>query len=113
MAIYFVAIMCVVGIAVGQLLFKSGAMSWSESGNVFGIQTLSFLLGAVALYGVTSVAWVWVLQKLDLGRAYPIMALAFVLVPVGSYLVFGERFPPRYALGVLLIVGGMMISARA
>jgi drug/metabolite transporter (DMT)-like permease len=58
-------------------------------------------------------AWIWVLQKADLGRIYPLMALAFVIVPIGSHLVFGERFPPQYFVGVALIMIGIVVTVRS
>jgi len=41
------------------------------------------------------------------------MALAFVLVPLGSHLVFGEKFQFQYYLGVALIVSGIVVATRA
>ena len=67
----------------------------------------------MALYAITSIAWVWVLQKTDLGRVYPLMALAFILVPLSSHMVFGERFPAHYWVGVALIAVGIVIAVRA
>lgn len=113
MVTYLVALLCVLGIAVGQLLFKSGAMALTAAGSWYAPRAALALFAAVSLYGITSLAWVWVLQKAELGRVYPLMALAFVLVPVGSYLVFGERFQWQYFLGVALIMLGIVIAVRA
>jgi drug/metabolite transporter (DMT)-like permease len=110
---YLVAIMCVIGIAVGQILFKFSAASLQRSGSFFDSRTMLILVSAFALYGLTTIAWIWVLQKAELGRIYPLMALAFVLVPVGSYFVFGERFQPQYFVGVAMIVTGIVVTVRA
>jgi drug/metabolite transporter (DMT)-like permease len=56
---------------------------------------------------------VWLLQKIELGRIYPVMALAFILVPAGSHLVFGERFQNQYFVGVILIMLGIIVAVRA
>ena len=109
MIIYVAAILCVVGLAIGQILFKITANALSESGTFFAIKPAAILFAALCLYGATSVAWVWVLQKVELGRVYPLMALAFILVPLGSYLVFGERFQPQYFIGVALIMIGIVV----
>lgn len=109
---YSIAVLCVLGIAAGQILFKLSATSLQASGSFFDVRTATTLLAAFALYGVTTIGWVWVLQKIPLGRAYPIMALAFILVPIGSYLVFGERFQPMYFVGVALIAMGIIIVMR-
>lgn len=112
-AVYSVALFCVVGLAVGQILFKMSAIRVLESGTFFALKPFFLLMSAVSLYGVTSVAWVWVLQRAELGRIYPIMALAFVLVPLGSFFIFGEQFNLYYFLGVAFISVGIVISVFA
>lgn len=112
MTTYLVAWLCVVGMAVGQILFKLSSSNLSEGG-LLSTKTAIPLLAAIVLYGITSLAWVWVLQRADLGRIYPVMAMAFVLVPVASHLVFGERFSPQYVLGVALIVVGIIVAVKA
>ncbi|MGV0959945.1 MAG: EamA family transporter [Limnohabitans sp.] len=112
MIIYVTAILCVVGLAVGQILFKVSATALSESGTFFAIKPAATIFAAMSLYGLTSVAWVLVLQKVELGRVYPLMALAFVLVPLGSHLVFGERFQTQYLVGVGLIMAGIIITIK-
>jgi len=113
MITYIVALVCVFGIAVGQILFKLSASELHRSGSLFDFKTASILFAALALYGLTTIAWIWVLQKSDLGKVYPLMALAFIVVPIGSYFVFGERFSPQYFVGVVLIMLGIVIAVRA
>jgi len=113
MIVYVAATLCVVGLAVGQILFKVSANALSESGTFFSIKPAAILFAAMCLYGITSIAWVWVLQKVELGKVYPLMAMAFVLVPFGCHLVFGERYQPQYFIGVAAIMIGIIISARA
>jgi drug/metabolite transporter (DMT)-like permease len=96
--VQFVAILCVVGLAIGQILFKVSAISFNQAGNLFASKPLVILFFAMSLYACTSIAWVWVLQKAELGRVYPFMALAFALVPLGSYIFLGERFHSQYFL---------------
>jgi drug/metabolite transporter (DMT)-like permease len=110
---YLVVIICVIGIAAGQILFKLSALALQRSGSFFDPNTAMILCSAFILYGLTTIGWVWALQKADLGRLYPILALTFVLVPLGSYLVLGERFQPIYFFGVALIVVGIMITVRS
>ncbi len=94
MLTYIAAMACVVGLAVGQIMFKYSAASWNETGSIFSPKTAASLVAAMALYAVITIAWGWVLQKLELGRAYPLMALAFVIVPICSHFVFKEHFTP-------------------
>lgn len=113
MTVYIVAFFCVLGLAVGQILFKASSLALSQAETFFNVKVMISLFAAMCLYGITSIAWVWVLQKVDLGKVYPLMALAFVLVPIGSHLVFGERFQLQYFVGVILIVLGIFIAVRA
>lgn len=110
---YLLAIICVIGIAAGQILFKMSSSSLSKSGSWFDVHTLTILFSAFALYGLTTILWVYVLQRADLGKIYPLMALAFVIVPIGSHLIFGERFQPQYMIGVALIIVGIVVAVKA
>lgn len=112
MFIYSIAILCVLAIAIGQLLFKAGAAALVESGSVFALKPALLLIVAIGWYGLTTLAWIWVLQKAELGRVYPLMAMAFVLVPLGSYFVFGERFHTQYFVGIAMIMAGIIITLR-
>jgi drug/metabolite transporter (DMT)-like permease len=109
---YFIALLCVLGIAVGQILFKLSASSLHKTGSFFAQETLITLISALALYGITTLAWIWVLQKIDLGKAYPLMALAFLLVPIGSHFFLGEKFQVQYFVGVALIMTGIVVALR-
>lgn len=111
--VYLIAVLCVVGIAAGQIMFKLSASSLQRAGTFFDMKTLLILGSAFALYGLTTIAWVWVLQKIDLGKAYPLMAMAFVLVPIGSYFVLGERFQTQYFIGVLFIMFGIVLAVKS
>lgn len=113
MITYVIALICVIGIAAGQILFKLSASTMQKSGTIFDLNTLVTLFSAFALYGITTLAWVWVLQKIELGKVYPLMALAFVLVPIGSHFFFGERFQPQYFVGVAVIIAGILIAVKA
>jgi len=112
MTAYVVAFFCVVGLAIGQLLFKLSSTALALTGSLFSLKSALPLIAAIFIYGITSIAWVWVLQKVELGRVYPMMALAFVFVPLGSYFIFGERFHAQYLIGLGMIVVGIIITIR-
>ncbi len=113
MGLYASALLCVIGLAVGQILFKLSAAELSHGEVLYNYKALTFFLFAVIIYGVTSIGWVYILRSIELGRIYPLMALAFILVPAGSYFVLGERFQPQYYIGVVLIVVGIIVAVRS
>lgn len=113
MLVQIIAILCVFGLSIGQILFKVSAASLAQTGSFFAFKTAILLFSAMSLYAITSIAWVWVLQKVELGSIYPLMALAFILVPLGSYLVFDERFSNQYFIGILLIMIGIVVVVKS
>ncbi|GHU35111.1 hypothetical protein AGMMS50256_29770 [Betaproteobacteria bacterium] len=113
MITYAVAFLVILGMTIGQILFKISSTALTESGSFFALKPAMTFFAAICLYGITSMAWVWVLQRVELGRIYPLMALAFVLVPLGSHFVFGERFQLQYFLGVALIMVGIFITVKS
>lgn len=104
------AFLCVVGISVGQVLFKSAAISFEAAQSIFVLRPMLVLFAALVLYAVTTVGWVFVLSKLSLAKAYPLMALAFVFVPFLSVFVFNEQIGLRYIIGVVFVVLGVALS---
>jgi drug/metabolite transporter (DMT)-like permease len=65
-------------------------------------------LGAAVLAGA---CWMLAIARLDVGFAYPFMALSFVLVPIGSKLLFGETLPVVQIFALALIIAGVTLSA--
>lgn len=106
-------LVCVLGISLGQLLFKKAALlipsnaSWQHW--IFN----GWLVTALALYGATTLLWVWVLRTAPLHLAYPFMGLAFVLVPVLGWLLLREPLHLQTVLGGVLILAGIALAARA
>jgi drug/metabolite transporter (DMT)-like permease len=108
---HLIALACVVGIASGQVLFKFCAQAFREYG-LWATQTLALFVLSAMLYAVTTIVWIWILAHAELGKVYPIMALAFVFVPLASFLVFGERFSQAYLIGLVMIVVGVGLTVR-
>jgi len=104
-----------IGMAGGQLLFKLAAMRSSPgptlSERVFDLVQNRYFLAALALYGGLSLLWVWILTITPLSRAYPFVALAFVLTPLLGGLVFEETITVRLAAGIALILCGLFFVA--
>jgi uncharacterized membrane protein len=106
----FLAILCVTGISIGQILFKLSASGFQKAQTILYLPSLFILTAALALYGLTTLGWVWVLQTASLSRVYPIMALAFVIVPLLGHFFLRETLSLSYGLGILLIIGGIVLT---
>lgn len=108
-----ITIGCVVGISLGQLLFKKAATAMPDTATWQHWVFNPWLIFALALYGITTLVWIWVLRHAPLHLAYPFMGLAFVLVPCLAWLFLGEPIQIPTILGGALILIGIAIAARA
>jgi drug/metabolite transporter (DMT)-like permease len=111
----YLATLCVVMIAAGQLLFKLSTNAMKAPGleGLLNTRALVILGLALLVYGAATIGWVLVLRQAPLNRIYPFMALAFVLVPLGSRYFLGEPLAPQYWAGVALLVAGLVLIGRA
>ncbi|QXL84442.1 hypothetical protein [Comamonas sp. NLF-1-9] len=108
-----VTLLCVLGISLGQVLFKKAALSLADTNELMNWISNSWLLAAIILYGVTTVVWIWVLRQAPLHLAYPFMALAFILVPLLAKLLLNEPIHAQTFVGGTLILVGITITAHA
>lgn len=110
MIAYIAAVVCVLGLAAGQLLFKLSAQMLTAPVQPPLVRTLGVLAAAGLLYALMTVLWVWVLTRVELGRVYPIMALSFVVVPLGNHLIFKTELHFHMVLGSGIIALGIVLS---
>ena len=103
--------LCVAMIAAGQLLFKLVALRSAAVPDAgLAAHWLNWpFLAALAIYGAATILWIWVLRFIPLNIAYPVFALAFIIVPVASYLMFREPLGWHHAVGGALIIGGVLV----
>ena len=71
------------------------------------------VLSALGAAILAAICWMLAVERLQVGYAYPFMALSFVLVPLGSTFLFGEPLPSAQLLGLALIILGVTVSALA
>ena len=65
-------------------------------------------IAALFVYGTATLLWIVLLQRVPLSRAYPFAALGFVLVPLASAWLFGERISVPYVLGAAFVIVGIV-----
>jgi len=104
----------------GQLVIKARVAVHTAQGGAGGkLHYLALMfsdlwvLSALAAAVAAAVFWMLAIQRLDIGYAYPFVALSFVLVPIGATALFGEPLPLTQLLGIALIIAGVTVSALA
>lgn len=102
-----------VGMSAGQLLFKLASRPIGEAATTESKLAAAvfnaYFAAAVVLYLVLSLVWIWVLSFTPLSKAYPFVALAFVLTPAAAALFLGESISLRLLIGLALIGAGLLI----
>lgn len=99
------------GLSAGQVLFKLGAVQLERDGAPTPIPLLNVpIAAALLIYVVSTVFWITALRALPLRVAYPVSALAYVLVPVLGHFFLSEPLGPRTLVGAAFIIAGIAIA---
>ena len=104
-------LLCVICISIGQLLFKKAAGALPAAPTLGDWVTNVWLLCSLALYGLTTLGWIWILRHAPLHLAYPFMGLAFLIVPTLAWAFLGEPLHWRTIVGGALIMAGVALAS--
>jgi len=102
-------------LACGQILFKAAAQSLKgpigfDTQTVFQLVTNPYLVLGLTVYGFATLYWVLLLRNIELSKAYLIIALALVLVPLAGTFLFREPFTARLIAGLIIILIGLAVA---
>ena len=110
-----IGLLCVIAISGGQILFKLASAVGGEAAherlNLY-MYFNWYLLISLVIYALATVFWVWLLSQVPLKKAYPLMSIAFFLVPLMSRVFLMEALEARVLVGALCICFGVFISVR-
>jgi len=112
-------VLCSVTPAVaGQLILKYAIgrmnLSMEETGPVgyyVRLFTTPIVLLGFLMYGVSSLFWLFILSKLPLSLAYPLVSMGYVLVVFFSWLLLREHVGIGRMAGVAVICCGVALLA--
>jgi undecaprenyl phosphate-alpha-L-ara4N flippase subunit ArnE len=98
---------------LGQIAQKFAVEQWQ--GRFPGVASMlrtGWLWLAVGCLGAGMLLWLLVLQRLEVGIAYPMLALNFVFITlIGRYL-FKESVDLRHWMGVAMILSGVLLLGQ-
>jgi multidrug transporter EmrE-like cation transporter len=114
-------VLCSVTPAVaGQLILKYAIsrlnLSMDETGPVgyyVRLFTTPIVLLGFFMYGLSSLVWLFILSKLPLSLAYPLVSMGYVLVVFFSWLLLREHVSLTRLLGVAVICLGVVLLATS
>lgn len=121
-ASYVYIIVCAVLTVLANLLMRYGLLKsgglvlnrgdWLASWGATLAQP-TFLVGVV-LYGLAAVVWFYALSITEVSSGYPLLVgLTFAFVTLGAIVVFKESLNLLKIAGILIILTGIVILARA
>ena len=109
-----------IGLSVAAQFFLKAGMAGAEAkqllalpmtlGIAFKVLSNGYVLIGFLLYGLGALAWLSVLSKWDVSKAYPLVGLGFALA-VGIGLLTGEHITAVRVIGVTLICAGVWMVA--
>ncbi len=98
---------------LGQVAQKFAVESWRGPSQGIAHKLRSpWLWLALASLGFGLLVWLLVLQRLEVGIAYPMLSLNFVLITLVARYLFKESIDTRHWLGVALIIAGVVLLGR-
>ena len=104
-------LLCVVLNASGQILFKAAGAAQSDASLLSAFFQVE-AWGGFVIYGVSAVCWLWILSRVELSLAYPLLSLTFPIVVGLSAILFSESISSMGWTGVGVIVIGVSLLAK-
>jgi multidrug transporter EmrE-like cation transporter len=101
--------------AVGQLMLRQVARVLTAPSQVglwrwlLSVFTSPTILAAFVLFAVSALLWIAALRETPLTVAYPMVALSYIIIFVGSYFLFAEPITLTKLLGAVLVVAGIIV----
>ena len=107
--------------ACAQLLLKLGMKEIDTANGMLsnGISSLlhvifsPLVLSGLTVYGLSTIAWLWVLSKVDLSIAYPFLGISFIFTLLFGVFLLDEELSAYKLIGTLMIVMGCFLVAKA
>lgn len=114
---YLVALTSILLGAVAQFFLKMGVTAIQQR-SATSLELLKqgltniYLWAGVCIYGASLLLWFFVLSKMELSKAYPMVSLGYVFTLILGYFFLSESITVAKVAGIGLILIGVVIVAR-
>jgi multidrug transporter EmrE-like cation transporter len=107
--------------AAAQILMKAGTNAVGHfeftTGNILPIgiklATEWHIITALFCYALSVVIWILALSRVPVSIAFPMLSMAYIVNAVAAWYLLGEDFSPTKAVGIGVIILGVIIISRA
>lgn len=116
---YVILLTSVILGGLAQLAMKKGMMGEAPGGGfslvaiITKVFTSPYVFLGLALYGLSAILWLYVLSKIELSYAYPLVSISYIVVLLGSYFLFQETISWPRLLGIACICLGVIFISRS
>ncbi|MCE9650779.1 MAG: EamA family transporter [Parvibaculum sp.] len=93
---------------IGHFEFTPGVL-WDMS---WRIGTNPYVVFGLACYVVSVFFWLLALSRVDVGFAYPMLSVGYIVTAIAAYYVFGEALTPVRVAGIAVIMVGVFLISR-
>lgn len=90
----------------------TGNVSWDDPVALLRLMFNPLVILGLFLYAASVVNWLVVLKRLDLGLAYPLMSLGYLLTFAIGVWCFKEPVSSTRLLGIAVIIAGVVLLTR-
>ena len=107
--------------AGAQLLLKAGMrrigyfeFAWANFVPI-GLQVGAnpFVLAGLFAYVLSVAVWLLVLSRVEVGFAYPMLSVGYIVNAVAGYYLFQENLSLTRITGILIIIAGVYLVTRS
>lgn len=113
--IYLIALVSIILGAAGQFCLKVGVTahkSLGDAASAWELLTDVWFLSGLTVYGLSLLTWLYVLSRLELSRAYPMVSIGYILTTAMACIWLGETLTWQKVLGISLIIIGVFFISR-
>jgi undecaprenyl phosphate-alpha-L-ara4N flippase subunit ArnE len=97
---------------VGQIMQKLAARRWQlQGGGAVVLIRQSAFWAAVVCLGSAAACWLMLLQRWQVGRAYALLSVNYIVMMFLARVLFHERLLARHWIGSALIVAGVALMS--
>jgi multidrug transporter EmrE-like cation transporter len=93
---------------IGHFEFTPGVL-WDMS---WRIGTNPYVVFGLACYVISVAVWLLALSRVDVGFAYPMLSVGYIVTAIAAYYAFGEALTPVRIAGIAVIMIGVFMISR-
>jgi len=114
---YILAFVSILLGSFAQYLLKKGITDVTRVSNGFiqllknSVSNISLIIG-LSFYALSMVFWLYVLSKMQLSKAYPMVSLGYVFTMFLGYFLLNESLSAFKLIGIMLIICGVIFISR-